>query len=250
MAGREEIALMAHLMRRAGFGAAYEELEVLAENGYEETVEQLLHPEQHPDIDEYELYRYHPITHPSEGINHAQLLWLYRMVNTGRPLQEKMALFWHHVFATGDDKVSSAIDMDVQIQMFRDRGMENFRDLLLELAQNPAMIFWLDNQENHKRAPNENWGRELMELFSLGVGNYTEKDVFECARAFTGWTIKPKIPRISLGCSSLGLRVPPGGPRPRREEFSGTHRSLQRSRHHRHHPAATGLPGVRHETPP
>ena len=115
-----------------------------------------------------------------------------------------MALFWHHVFATGDDKVSSAIDMDVQRQMFRDRGMENFPDLLLELAQNPAMIFWLDNQENHKRAPNENWGRELMELFSLGVGSYTEKDVFECARA-----IKPKIPGFPCGAHPWGFEYRP-----------------------------------------
>ena len=209
MASHEDIALMAHLMRRAGFGATHEELETLAESGYEETVEQLLHPEQHPDIDEYELYRYHPITNPSESITHAQLLWLYRMVNTGRPLQEKVGLFWHHVFATGDDKVSSAIDMNVQIQMFRDRGMGNFRDLLLELAKNPAMIFWLDNQENHKRAPNENWGRELMELFSLGVGNYTEKDVFECARAFTGWTIKPKVPGFPWGAHPWSFEYRP-----------------------------------------
>ena len=199
MANREDIALMAHLMRRAGFGAAHDELEVLVENGYEQTVEQLLHPEQHPDIDEYELFRYHPMADPPESIANAQLLWLYRMVNTVRSLQEKVALLWHHVFATGNDKVSSAIDISIQIQMFRDKGMGKFRELLVELAKSPAMIFWLDNQENHKRAPNENWGRELMELFSLGVGHYTEKDVFECARAFTGWTIKHKIPQLPWG---------------------------------------------------
>ena len=69
------------------------------------------------------------------------------------------------------------------------------------------MIFWLDNNENHKRAPNENWGRELLELFSLGVGNYTEEDVFECARAFTGWTIAAKIPRAPAAPFQLALRV-------------------------------------------
>ena len=79
--------------------------------------------------------------------------------------------------------------------MFRDHGMGNYRDLLIRVAKNPAMIFWLDNNENHKRSPNENWGRELQELFSLGVGHYTETDVYECARAFTGWTIGAKIPR-------------------------------------------------------
>ena len=196
MASREDIAQMAHLMRRAGFGGPREELEALADQGYEETVEQLLCPERQPDIDEHELFRYHPATEVPQSGSHAQLLWLYRMVNSGRPLLEKVSLFWHHVFATGLDKVTSAHDMTRQVEMFRERGMGSFRDLLLELARNPAMIFWLDNQENHKRAPNENWGRELMELFSLGVGNYTEKDVFECARAFTGWTMEPKIPGV------------------------------------------------------
>ena len=86
-----------------------------------------------------------------------------------------------------------------QIQMFREVGMDNYRDLLLRLASDPAMIYWLDNNENHKVAPNENWGRELLELFTLGVGNYTETDVYECSRAFTGWTISAKMPRYPYG---------------------------------------------------
>jgi uncharacterized protein (DUF1800 family) len=110
-----------------------------------------------------------------------------------------MALFWHYVFATGDLKVNNPYPMYKQIEMFRKHGIGNYRTLLIELAKDPAMIFWLDNQENHKRAPNENWGRELLELFSLGVGHYTEKDVFECARAFTGWTITNRISGIQLG---------------------------------------------------
>ena len=106
-----------------------------------------------------------------------------------------MALFWHHVFATGNSKVDNDNHLITQVEMFRDHGMGNYRELLVRIAQSPAMIYWLDNQENHKRSPNENWGRELLELFSLGVGHYTETDVFECARAFTGWTIGAKIPR-------------------------------------------------------
>lgn len=121
------------------------------------------------------------------------------MVNTQRPLQEKMVLFWHHVFATGNDKVDNCDQMVSQIEMLREYGMGNYKELLLQLAKDPAMLFWLDNLENHKRAPNENWGRELLELFSLGVGNYTEKDVFECSRAFTGWTIGAKLPRYPYG---------------------------------------------------
>ena len=196
MANREDIALMAHLIRRAGFGATRDELEYLVEQGYEETVEALLHPEDHRGADEYLLYRYHPLTElPGGGdISAAQAHWLYHMVNTGRPLQEKMALFWHHVFATAESKLDAPNVMRDQIQMFREYGMGNYRELLVRLARDPAMIYWLDNSENHKDAPNENWGRELLELFSLGVGNYTERDVFECSRAFTGWTIKARMP--------------------------------------------------------
>ena len=200
MANREDIPLMAHLMRRAGLGATRDELEQLAEKGYEATVEELLHPEEEPPVDKYLLYRYHPaFEKPGGAVAPGQANWLYHMLTTRRPLEEKMALFWHHVFATGNGKVDNCDHMIVQVQMFRDYGMGNYRELLLELAKNPAMIFWLDNNENHKHAPNENWGRELLELFSLGVGNYTEKDVFECSRAFTGWTISAKIPRYPYG---------------------------------------------------
>ena len=100
-----------------------------------------------------------------------------------------MALFWHSVFATGFAKVVQGKVMSDQIEMFRDYGMGNFKSLLVELSRDPAMIFWLDNNDNYSGAVNENYGRELLELFSMGVGNYTEKDIKECARAFTGWTI-------------------------------------------------------------
>ena len=83
--------------------------------------------------------------------------------------------------------------------MFRRQGLGSFSDLLVELAKNPAMIYWLDNNGNHKGSINENWGRELLELFSMGVGNYTEDDIKEASRAFTGWTIAPKIPKQPLG---------------------------------------------------
>jgi len=110
-----------------------------------------------------------------------------------------MVLFWHHIFATGNSKVDNGNHLLEQAEMFRELGMGSYRELLVRLASNPAMIYWLDNNENHKHAPNENWGRELLELFSLGVGNYTEKDVFECSRAFTGWTIGAKMPRYPYG---------------------------------------------------
>ncbi len=199
MANKEDIALMSHLMRRAGFGATREEVEMRVEKGYEATVEELLNPEK-PAVDEVELYRYHPGTElPAQHYAGGQAHWLYYLIGTQRPLEEKMALFWHHVFATGNGKIDNCDNMITQIDMLRDYGMGNYRDMLVELARNPAMIYWLDNNENHKAAPNENWGRELLELFTLGVGNYTEKDVFECSRAFTGWTIAAKIPRFPYG---------------------------------------------------
>ena len=197
MSNREDIALMAHLMRRAGFGSNRDQLEQLVEQGYEQTVEQLVNPpDDVPRADHYLLFRLIPPLE-SGGPNPipAAANFLYNMVNTQRHLEEKMTLFWHHFFATANSKVDNANHLTTQMQMFRDHGMGNYRDLLVRVAQNPAMIYWLDNNENHKRSPNENWGRELLELFSLGVGNYTEKDVFECARAFTGWTIGAKIPR-------------------------------------------------------
>ena len=244
MADTHEIALMAHLMRRAGFGADRDELERRVAQGYEAVVEELVDPPADvPRADVDELFRYMPslasggpVTTPGAAN------WLFQMVNTQRPLEEKMALFWHHVFATGNSKVDNDNHLIAQIDMWRDHGTGNYRDLLIMLAQNPAMIYWLDNHENHKRAPNENWGRELLELFSLGVGHYTETDVFECARAFTGWTIGPKMPRVPNHRFFFQYEFRPGGARLRREDIPRPQRQLRRARHHRHHPRTAGLP--------
>ena len=199
MPDKEQIALMGHLMRRAGFGASHEELAARAAKGYEATVEELLHPEEQEAVDMEMLYRFMPGYEGALGPPLNQAEWVYRMINTQRPLEEKMALFWHQLFATGNSKVDNPPELTQQIAMFRDHGMGSFRDLLVELAKNPAMIFWLDNNGNHMGAINENWGRELLELFSMGVGNYSEDDIKEASRAFTGWTIGPKIPRNPLG---------------------------------------------------
>jgi len=200
MADSHDIGLMAHLMRRAGFGASREELEMRAAQGYNATVEELLHPEESEPADQNVLLRYHPgALLPGGQPPMGNINWMFHLVNTKRPLQEKMALFWHHVFATGNSKVDNYDQLLEQIDMFRDKGMGNYRELLVTLAKNPAMIYWLDNQENHNRAVNENWARELLELFSMGQGNYTEKDVREASRAFTGWGIAVKIPRLPYG---------------------------------------------------
>ena len=124
-----------------------------------------------------------------EGSSYGAAHWLYRMATTDWPLQEKVALFWHGVFATGSSMTAQARSILNQIEMFRSLGLGRFDDLLLALARDPAMIEWLDNHHNHRDSINENWGRELLELFSMGIGNYTENDIKEASRAFTGWTL-------------------------------------------------------------
>ena len=186
----KNIGLFAHLLRRAGFGATWDELEGLASKGYEVAVEELLAVENPAAISDDMVRRYHHEQSGMMGNNAPSSYWLYRMATTSAPLQEKMALFWHSVFATGytGKVVYGKVLMD-QIRMFRRYGLGGFKTLLIELSRDPAMIAWLDNLDNHNGAINENYGRELLELFSMGVGNYTEEDIKECARAFTGWTI-------------------------------------------------------------
>jgi len=199
-----DIALMAHLLRRAGFGATRDDLEVFAAKGYEATVEELLHPEKSPDLEYDLLERYMEEWHDRSATDAARQLWFYRMIVGKRPLEEKMALFWHGILCAGDGKVLHGRMTAAQVEMFRNLGLSNVRTVLLSLAKDPAMIFYLDNWMSHKGSINENFGRELLELFSMGVGmdgkpNYVEDDVKECARAFTGWTYTGHIPRYPYG---------------------------------------------------
>ena len=201
---RDGIQLMAHLMRRAGFGASYDELEARTAKGYQETVEELLHPEAQPDLEMDLVERYHVDWKEMNVLDVNQAYLTYRMINSHRPLQEKIALFWHGILCTGNSKCEHGRQIQLQLEMFRQLGLGSVPILLTELSRDPAMVFYLDNCMSHKDAINENYGRELLELFSLGVGmdghpNYTEEDVKECARAFTGWTITNAIPRYPYG---------------------------------------------------
>jgi uncharacterized protein (DUF1800 family) len=200
----EDLALMAHLMRRAGFGVNRDQLEAYAARRYAAAVEELLHPEEQPAFDDDLAFRYVPYFRMGTGIPSYQCYWMYRMISTQRPLEEKMTLFWHHIFATSHSKLNRNPQMNQQLQLLRRFALGNFRTVLVEVAKDPAMIYWLDNCENHNGVPNENFGRELLELFSMGVGmehhfNYSEEDVKECARAFTGWTMAPQLPRYPYG---------------------------------------------------
>jgi uncharacterized protein (DUF1800 family) len=198
---REE---MAHLLRRAGFGASADELDSYVAAGYEATVEALLNPSE--ETATYGCYadhdlvdRYFTASVGARGADWARPQWMWRLLTTTRPLQEKMALFWHGLFATAAKYPVPGSALLEQIEMFRHRGLGSFEELLRCLSRDPAMLFWLDNQSNHKESPNENYGRELLELFTMGVGNYTEADVKAAARAFTGWSVAPMMPQMFLG---------------------------------------------------
>jgi len=208
------IALMAHLLRRAGYGASRDEIEARVNQGYDSVVEELLHPGDDPGIEEDLMYRAYPSYFDKVAIETGQTEWVYRMINNKYQLKEKMSLFWHTILCAGDNKVDNARTTAIQIDKFRNMGMGNFRDLLMMLSTDPAMLYYLDNIESHKTAVNENFGRELLELFSLGVGkdgdfNYTEDDVKACARAFTGWNLAPTIPVFPYGRTPFEFRFDP-----------------------------------------
>ena len=193
-------ALIAHLYRRAGFGTTSKLLEELSSKDYDDIVDDLVDIEKINDLpDEDILSRYYPQLHPTDNFGMDNTKWFYRMINSRKPLQEKMTLFWHHVFATGWTKSEQGPTMIDHIAMLRNNCLLNLRILLRDLAADPAMIFWLDNCENHGKNINENFGRELLELFSMGIGNYTEDDIKHASRAFTGWTFEQPIPLYPYG---------------------------------------------------
>ena len=187
---------IAHIMRRAGFGATPAELDVLTEEKtYEEIVDDLVNPERFPEIDPLFVERYYG----GEPVAVYVGKWLYRMINTQRPLEEKMAIFLHHIYPVAWGKSEHGPSIYAQIDMFRRVGLTDFKTILLELSRDPAMIFWLDNNENHKDEINENYGRELLELFTMGIGAYTEDDIKSASRAFTGWTFRQPLSLYPMG---------------------------------------------------
>lgn len=173
----------AHLLRRAGFGAPRAERQAAIDRGLAATVDLLVagHPQPAAELDEI------ADTAAAAGIDQLAAWWVARMLQGGDPLREKLALFWHGHFATSNDKVADAGFMLGQLRVFLDLGRGRFAPLLLAMARDPAMLVWLDGELNRKGRPNENFARELFELFTLGIGHYGEPDVQEAARAFTGW---------------------------------------------------------------
>ena len=203
-----------HLLRRAGFGARPAELDAYGTMSTTQAIDLLVNYERvADDVDSkigqpgYVAVTTRGVFSPQSNIVDARQRWLFRMVHSERPLQEKMTLFWHNHFATGYNKISGTYGsvegtrymaskasedpgrVRGQIEMLRDNALGSFRDILMNVAKDTAMLVWLDGRTNTKAKPQENFGREIMELFTLGVGNYTESDVYAAARVFSGWNL-------------------------------------------------------------
>ena len=191
---KEEIG---HLLRRVSFGGSKDEIDFLCEKTFDNAVDYLLDNEDKNPVPTDLLRRYQIDLSDVRSVNSSGAFWMYRLAHSKFPFDEKMALFWHRVFATGQHKLIQGKVMTSQIEMFRDHGLGSFENILVQLSKDPAMIMWLDNQDNHKTNINENYGREILELFSMGVGSYSEQDIKECSRAFTGWTIE-NMPYMSI----------------------------------------------------
>src|SRR3954469_18884415 len=205
-----------HLLRRAGFGARPDELAAYGALSTTQAVSVLVGYDAVPDDVDSKIgtagYVNTTVTggafSPQSNINHARQRWVFRMVHSDRPLQEKMTLFWHNHFATGYNKIAGALgateaarylaakvaedpgQVRGQIEMLRDNALGRFKDILLAVAKDTAMLVWLDGRTNTKAKPQENFGREIMELFTVGVGNYVEADVYAAARVFSGWNLQ------------------------------------------------------------
>lgn len=207
--------MAAHLLNRAGFGGPPEAIQQLSDMTMAQAVSYLIDYEKipdptpapdwaHPEPERLAALRQVYKTGTPDERRQAQQAeqrmqyqrmielrgwWLNRMAKGPRPFQEKMTLFWHGHFATSVEKVHEAYYMWRQNELFRRLATDNWMRLLLEMGKDPAMLVWLDQAESRKQHANENFAREVMELFALGIGNYTEKDVTEGARALTGWSL-------------------------------------------------------------
>ena len=203
-----------HLLRRAGFGPNADDLARFESSPMSLVVDYLVDYERQPDDVDSKIGQsaYAGITtrgqfSPNTNIEDARQRWLFRMVHSQRPLQEKMALFWHNHFATTYSKLSGVVGAiqgtkmlalkpgelpgpQGQLEIFRRYGLDQFQTLLFEVARDPAMIVFLDGRTNTRARPQENFGREIMELFTFGLGNYVEQDVYAAARVFTGWNLR------------------------------------------------------------
>ena len=180
------LAQAGHLYRRAAFGATWDQLQQALSDGPQRTLDKLLRPQ--TDIAAFNR-KYDEYESSSGSANALRAWWLRRIILTPHPLLEKMTLFWHSHFATNSATVKNARLMQRHVQLLRSHALNSFRTLLKAVPRDPAVLIYLGAETNRKALPNENFARPLMETFTLGPGHYTEKDVQEAARAFTGWFV-------------------------------------------------------------
>lgn len=185
-----DLRRVGHLFRRAAFGAPMSQLQQALTAGPQKTIQALLDGGKGQDDFNRETDKLAESLARVNNGNQLRDWWLYRMLYTPNPLREKLTLFWHNHFATSNAKVQNAGYMLRQYRLLHSHALGSFATLLKDMSLDPAMMVWLDARDSKKGNPNENYARELMELFSLGIGNYTEKDIREAARAFTGWTLQ------------------------------------------------------------
>ncbi len=185
-----DLKRVGHFLRRTTFGATHTQMQQALKAGADKTISRVLRGEPHLADFEKETARLAESIARANNGPQASAWWLYRMLYTPHPLKEKLTLFWHNHFATSFAKVQNASYMLKQYELLHTHALGNFAEMLKAMSYDPAMLVWLDGKESKKGNPNENYARELMELFSLGRGHYTEQDIREAARAFTGWSVK------------------------------------------------------------
>ena len=187
-----DVKRVKHLLRRSGFSPDWKTIQAGLSNGVEKTIDQVLDfGPQDESTQQFESLA-KTIGEAAVGADSADRLrawWIFRMIMTPKPLEERLTLLWHNHFATSNYKVNSVAAMYEQNLLMRTHCLGKFSDLLRSAVKSPAMMIWLDASTNRKEHPNENLGRELLELFTLGEGNYNERDVTEAARSLTGWTV-------------------------------------------------------------
>lgn len=234
-----------HVLRRMAFGASPADLTRFSGWGIGHVVEHLLNYEQDIDDVDAEVGKPEFISVTTRGqfspntvINDARQRELFRMIHSRRPLQERMGLFWHNHFATAYSKINATVgglhatkmmagrpdqvagNIVGQYEKFRRFATGNFRELLIEVARDPAMLVWLDGRLNTRQRPQENFGRELLELFTIGIGQFTEADVVSAARVFTGWGLRVAGDRANPDSSYYEFAFAPGNHDANVKEFS------------------------------
>src|SRR6185437_5751516 len=189
-----DLRRVVHLHRRAGFAATWSEIQRDLKDGPKASIDRLLtgkarSPSVPPDFERVSALLADAAVSAGDPAR-LKAWWVYRMLFGPDPLGERLTLMWHNHFATSNAKVDDLAAMRRQNELFRKLGRRSFGELLTAVVRDPAVLLWLDAPANRKEHPNENLGRELMELFTVGVGNYSEDDVKDAARALTGWTVE------------------------------------------------------------